>query len=353
MDHLRFFAAVLIVFFHLLAHHYHRFLHQWHFDVGVPVFFTLSGFLFFTIAVNSNSEINYWRFIYNRFLRIYPLIIFLFFITITLIKHFTVIGYLNLFGLNLADTDRVSWGIGDWGYQYLSFNWWTVGVEFVFYLVFPFIYRFYKANGVLYLFGLLLLILLFRYVFFVSELRDYGARALSVKLNYSVFGNFDIFITGMIAGHFYRYYLRDINRAGSVLFKLIFVCYVFFMFLFMRLYLDDFNQVFSTFVTGILSSGLIIFYILAFKRDSVISAVLSYCGTLSFSIYLLHNFIADALNALNRNYFLLQSVTLTLRQTALIQTVFITIPLILIVSSLTYYVIEKPFLNMRVTYFKE
>lgn len=126
LDHLRFLAAMLIVIFHLANG---NFVHYMHLDIGVPLFFTLSGYLFFTIADNrKDSEILYWKFLYNRILRIYPLITLLFLMTVVLIDNFNALDFNNLFGLNLPGAPRESWIIGDWGYKYLSFNWWTVVV---------------------------------------------------------------------------------------------------------------------------------------------------------------------------------------------------------------------------------
>lgn len=78
---------------------------------------------FFTIAYqHSNEKIIYWKFIYNRLLRIYPMIGLLFLMTIVIMDNFTAIDFINIFGLNLPVKARHSWFVADWGYEYLEFN---------------------------------------------------------------------------------------------------------------------------------------------------------------------------------------------------------------------------------------
>ncbi|WP_162896516.1 acyltransferase family protein [Cysteiniphilum halobium] len=352
LDHLRLYAAMMILFFHLLGSN--KIINYLHLDTGVPLFFTLSGFLFFVIARTNEKEINYWKFIYNRFLRIYPMIIFLFFISIVLMKKFTAIDYLNLFGLNFSNTEKVSWIAGDWGYQYLSFNWWTVGIEFIFYLIFPFLYKFYKLYGLRFLVQCLLLILLFRYGLYYSMIAEYGWEKLSILLNYSVFGNFDIFIVGMIAGHFFIKYKNShvfIRLFGS---KILCVIYIACMWFFLIYCINYFDPTSYPTIIGILCSFMIIFYVSSFAsiQSSLFSKTIAFLGSLSFSVYLLHSFVKDALVFINIEGWVSSYFNISLTTSAFLTCLLIYIPIIFIVSYLTYKTIEEPFLNMRVKYFR-
>jgi len=353
LDHIRFYAAAMIMIFHFANG---SLVHLLHFDIGVSLFFTLSGFLFFLIAANNENEIAYWKFIYNRFLRIYPLVIFLFFIAIAIMGSFTTIDFVNLFGLNLPEKERTDWFVGDWGYQSLSFNWWTIGVEFVFYLMFPFLFKFYKKQGVSYLISLALLIVLFKHGFYYALLEEHGWKKLSICLNYSVFGNFDIFIVGMIAGHFIHQ-KQDFFSYDVVKSKLFFMVYLVLMWFFLINYIDKFDAPLSPLITSILCALLVVFYISSFSNtcDTYFSRVLSLLGSLSFSIYLLHSFIKDSLVGLGisgqvenicMNYFSAES-------TIFLLALFLYIPVTLVISYFTFKIIEQPFLNMRVSYFKK
>jgi len=71
LDHLRFFAAMIVVIGHSLSLPF-NIGHS-----GVTLFFVLSGFIFTLITNGGEKKIDYKKFIYNRILRIYPLFIFL------------------------------------------------------------------------------------------------------------------------------------------------------------------------------------------------------------------------------------------------------------------------------------
>lgn len=354
LDHLRFFAALLIVVFHLVPEPAIRALHL---DIGVPLFFALSGFLFFTIATEKGGgELNFGKFIKNRFLRIYPLVIFLFFLTIMMTDDFTAIGYLNLFGLNLPGTGEVSWHGSDWGYRQLSFNWWTVGVEFIFYLLFPFLYRFYRKEGAGFLWRAIVLIALFRLGLYHAFLDDLGWKPLEIKFHYAVFGNFDIFLIGMLVAH---YGYRIVS--GSLLDRLsrskaIFLVYLGGMWVLLYYLTNVLDATTYPLVAGTLCSMLVLLYGRAFApyAGTRWSRALSFGGSLSFSIYLLHAFVRDALSGVGATDLFKATMSAALGPTigndSFVICVVLYLPCILAVSWLTFRTIEKPFLELRSVY---
>ena len=84
IDHLRFFAATLVIFHHfsgniavspdagLITNFFITWLQKG--STGVSLFLFLTGFLFCIISDIGNKKINYKGFIYNRILRIFPLL---------------------------------------------------------------------------------------------------------------------------------------------------------------------------------------------------------------------------------------------------------------------------------------
>ncbi len=354
LDHLRFFAALMIVVFHLVREPVVKALHL---DIGVPLFFALSGYLFFIIATEkAGSELDYGKFIKNRFLRIYPLVIFLFFLTIVVMDDFTTIDYVNLLGLNLPGTGEVSWHAGDWGYRQLSFNWWTVGVEFIFYLLFPFLYRFYRKEGAGFLWRAILLIALFRLGLYHAFMESLGWKALAIKLNYAVLGNFDIFLIGMLTAH-YMYRIKEGSALDMLAHsKAVCLAYVAGMGVFLYYLADIFDATTYPIVAGLLCSMLVLLYSRAFMHSTHApwSRALSFGGTLSFSIYLLHSFVRDALSGAGATDAFKAMAGTALGETMANNPFFLCfvlyLPCVLALSYLTYRTIEKPFLELRTAY---
>ncbi|EEZ5691579.1 TPA: acyltransferase [Escherichia coli] len=80
IDHLRFFAATFVVFVHSYTafggkksnNPFINFMLAG--DTGVTLFLVLSGFLFTIISNGGKKDISYKSFIFNRFIRIFPLL---------------------------------------------------------------------------------------------------------------------------------------------------------------------------------------------------------------------------------------------------------------------------------------
>lgn len=153
-DLLRLLAALQVVFLHAYGHlkisrdgisdYILEFIS---FFPGVPIFFTISGFLiYWTFDRNPHDKKNYFR---NRFLRLYPalwicflclVIAMLFFKTMTISDLWNqsllpwVIAQLTIGQFYTADLLR-SFGVGS-----PNGSLWTITVELQFYLIVPFIY---------------------------------------------------------------------------------------------------------------------------------------------------------------------------------------------------------------------
>ena len=158
LDHLRLLAALLVLVFHT----FHTYFGQWQpapyaavlglvteGHTGVALFFVLSGFLFMTIALQA-EHIAYGAFMRNRLLRIFPLFLFFFFVAISLQRDtFRAPDALYVLFSNIGKPPTSE--------HFITGAAWTISVEFTFYLVFPFLARFVRAEGAAYLLRLLLL----------------------------------------------------------------------------------------------------------------------------------------------------------------------------------------------------
>ncbi len=206
LDHLRLLAAALVFVFHV----YHVLYGHWQPNTdsgifgwvieghtGVSLFFVLSGYLFMTIAFRHNGAINYLGFIKNRFLRIFPLFLFVFFVAISLSRDsFQSPDWAYAFFSNLGQAPTSN--------HFITGTAWTISVEFTFYLIFPFLCRFAVARGPGYLWRLMFLLVLFKLGAWFSVDRP-------MHLYYStLLGRLDQFLIGMIAG-FASKFLIDKN----------------------------------------------------------------------------------------------------------------------------------------------
>ena len=195
VDHLRCLAAGLVFLFHLfhmVYGHWQPYPQAWAYgwivegQTGVGLFFVLSGYLFMTIALVHGGRISYGQFMRNRFLRIFPLFLFVFFISISMSRdQFQAADWAYVFFSNIGRAPTSN--------QFITGAAWTISVEFTFYLIFPFIARFTLENGYKYLLRLIVLIALFK-------LGAYFSVENPKHMYYStVLGRLDQFLVGMVA----------------------------------------------------------------------------------------------------------------------------------------------------------
>lgn len=194
LDHLRALAALLVFSFHaihLLHLHWQArpdlawlgFITEGH--TGVALFFVLSGFLFMQIALQG-GELRYSQFIKNRLLRIAPLFVVVFVIAISIRRNeFQAADWSYLLFTNLGSAPTSG--------HFITGPAWTIGIEFLFYLVFPFLALFTRQQGVSYLLRLLLLLVFFK-------LAAWPAISEPAHVYYStLLGRFDQFVIGLLA----------------------------------------------------------------------------------------------------------------------------------------------------------
>ncbi len=206
LDHLRFFAAVLVIFHHCrgpinyfgsitslndLASLWLR----WG-STGVSLFLVLSGFLFCVISDAGNKNIEYKKFIRNRILRIAPLATIFVFIAICVNQSEST--PMDIFRLLTLQLNTGSPGTG-WGYKlYPMGPIWTIAVEFQFYLIFPFLATFMSKDGVKTILGMIVAMILIK-----TSLVIFNGPGIYYRLYHSIIGRLDQLLIGMIAGYCY------------------------------------------------------------------------------------------------------------------------------------------------------
>ncbi len=357
LDHLRGFAAVLVLFFHGAHFISHKLAFGTPYDpanwpragnpfsallieghTAVSLFFLLSGFVF-TVG-SLEKKLNYLGFFRNRLLRTYPL--FLFFLVLGIAfnpDNFSIAAVMqSVFFLANSDT---AFNGGAFSYVF-----WSIAVEWHFYLLFPLLLFLLQRWGWRALLALLLAFLLLR-------LGAYLAGADMRNLSYyTIVGRIDQFLLGMLAGVYYRNYFMAGRRLDSVAVAgagLVLAV----LFGFNQLgggavnnYLWIFWPTLEAAAWGVFLIG---YLSLARHFHQWIGRALVAVGTISYSIYMGHYLVLD--------YFLRHDWESLLRvgsplATAVLNTLLLMLPLVLLLAATTYFCVERSFLQRRRKYMK-
>jgi peptidoglycan/LPS O-acetylase OafA/YrhL len=348
LDHLRFFAALLVVVWHaihsngIIAPSYvPKFWGLSIFEeghTGVALFITLSGFLF--QALGRNSDLDYVQFLRNRVLRIAPL-----FLTWVLFIYYTGTAdpaklFFSVFALLNRDTlPEVNTVLG---------GGWTIVVEFQFYLIFPFLLAFTRRYGLRYLCGLLALAIALRAGVW------YARDSVQMLAYWTMFGRIDQFLLGMIGCEVFFRHPR-LFRSRIALAGLIAVW---------ALLMHRFNElggfynhsgypstssiwVYFTTLEGFFYSSIAAFYLgIESRMPAALDKFFAWLGTLSFSFYLNHGIVIEIAYKIS----IAMGFTIIGFWRGLAFALIACIPLVTVVSAATYYLIEKPFLSLRRNY---
>jgi len=355
LDHLRGFAALLVLYFHGSHFIAHKIIYGTPYDpanwfqannpfsalvieghTAVSLFFVLSGFVF-TVG-SLHKELNYAGFFRNRFLRTYPL--FLFFLTLGIVfnpQNFDVLGLLQSV-LFLANSESAINGGA------FTFVFWSIAVEWHFYLVFPFLLLAVQRKGWIVLPAIIALFIVVRIIAFYqgADMRDIAY--------WSILGRIDQFLIGMLAGMFYLKKFQESSRFDmlAILATVLVLAAIFIFNQFGGGGLNNSVWIYWTTLEGFAWATFVLGYLsIARHYPKLINQGLVGLGTVSYSIYLVHYVVLDFF--MQRNWDTLISLENALG-TAVINVALVVMPIVILVSAITYYCIERPFLVRRSSY---
>jgi peptidoglycan/LPS O-acetylase OafA/YrhL len=330
LDHLRFLAAVIVLIFHAKVFYHFPgvkwipILDQGY--VGVSLFMVLSGFILTLITLGKDISVS--SFYTNRVLRIYPLFIFVvtagYFSTPEPRETAVNVDFMMSL-LPFSNLARLKYG--PFGGQL-----WSVMVEMQFYLLFPLLAFMLKVRGVtFYLFTILLMLIVRLSVFFLNG-------SIQEMAYFSIFGNIDIFLIGCMVGLVYQ------SIGNGVMPHYIWIS----AFIGMNIMLAGLNHfgfsnssmfwVLWPDVQGLIWAALIIAYLRSGRI--VLSGVWTYFGKISYSLYAWHILVWMVVVRFLPTPVISPYVTGAL----------IVLPLTVMLSALSFYVIETPFLLLRSRY---
>jgi peptidoglycan/LPS O-acetylase OafA/YrhL len=274
----------------------------------------------------------------NRVLRILPLYLLIFLVATSIGRDkFQPADLLYLFATNL--------GMAPTSGTPVTGAAWTISIEFLFYLVFPFLARFAMESGIRYLAGWLVLLLFFK-------LAAFGVNPNSTLMYFSTFiGRFDQFIIGMIAAMVYVRHSARLQRVAPLLVIVSIVLVMWNTALMHRL--ASFGSAPHApfwIVWSLLESAgwsLLIVGWVAFtpRLPALLERVLGHGGKISFSFYLLHMAL---LHALSTHVGLVRPFGVVWADALLMAGV--TYAMTWALATLSYHVVEEPFLRMRRRY---
>jgi|LakMenEpi03Aug12_release.lakeMendotaPanAssembly.Ray.scaffolds.fasta_scaffold279591_2 peptidoglycan/LPS O-acetylase OafA/YrhL len=363
LDAIRFFAALTVYFSHSLTHliisgkyqsFWVKFLLQLfsNGNIGVTIFFTLSGFLITYLLLNERKEngfIDIKKFYYRRILRIWPLyylvLIFSFFIYpffnfligindhsdanllyhLFFLSNFDLINILQLIGSNALLIQKVSW---------------SISVEEQFYLVWPILFLVFKNKtifiGVLVIFSLSILYK----IFYVNNYANFTYHTFSILVELSIGGLFALLL-------FYVTKIRWIIEKITTTQTLILVSLTLIIIgLNEEIFFMNYSNLIRVFTICTLT-GLIISiqcFSTVNRFNFSIFKLPTKWGKYAYGIYLFHPIILLILNKLFLNFGFETSNILTITIAVL------GLPLTVLISSYSYHHFETYFLSLKDKY---
>lgn len=287
---------------------------------GVVAFFVISAFTI-CMSIERDKVFSFKNYILKRFLRVAPMYYLILFIAFLLggNEYYTKLFNVNndVFSL-LYHMSFLNWFNAKHQNNFIGVEW-SVPIEFSYYLIIPFLLMFLKKSKGTLLFGLIIsgFVSLFGYFFYVNSSSEMLFNWSLIKYFFSfIFGIF-IYLIFISTDFFEKNKFLDLS--------LLILLFGFIMYVILGYGYKDF--VVTIFI------GLII---LACKRKSIVSVflfenrIIQYLGTISYSIYLTHMIFFYHLSQYFewfKNPYYVFIVTI-------------------IISSFTYYLVEKPFIDL-------
>lgn len=353
IDHLRAFAALLILVYHgfqLIGSHL---THGRAFGPDLPwpqpanplmavvveghsavaLFIVLSGFIL-SYGV-FDKELNYGGFLLARCARIYPMMIVCLALAVAT-GSFDLLLIIN----SLLPIDSRALVPSPFTSMF-----WAVKIELQCYLLFPALLWLLKSKGAHFLVLVLVLALALR------ALAVFGAGADPRDISYwTVAGRLDQFVIGILAAKGAREY--GLLRISPLCVLPAAVLVVSMLTLFNRLGgwpVQDTWRILFPPIEALVWAGLIVTYISAGRLlPAKIGTILVAVGTVSYSAYLLHPVVMEAV--IQRQLWL--PLAIRTDWNAIATSLLVVFPLVTGLATLAYHLIERPFMSMRPRYIR-
>lgn len=224
---------------------------------------------------------------------------------------------------------------------------WTIMVEFQFYLIFPFVVGFFSKKGFSYIFGVIGIAIIMRALIFML----YGT--VQDAAYWTILGRFDQFSLGMIAAVIHKAHKSLFSKPIWLLLSCI--ALVSWVYIFTKWCGGYYGQgspnststawIIGPTIESIFYGAVVLAYLhQKWNMPAQIEKSLAYLGAISYSIYIWHFPIVQIFQKYSTKM-PFDSVWLNFCA--------IVFPVIMIISSLSYHILEKPFFSLRTVYIKK
>jgi peptidoglycan/LPS O-acetylase OafA/YrhL len=337
LDHLRFFAALLVLMFHveLLSPRGAAFsipmIREGH--SGVGLFMVISGFILTVIAQGRPIELR--AFYVNRALRIYPV-----FALVVALGYFATpdprpssatLDFLVAM-LPVSNISRMSYGM-------YGGHFWSIAVELQFYLVFPVVALCVARRGAAWVAAAIGFAVLLRLLVLLSR------GSVHQLAYFSIFGALDAFLVGMVCGCIYVRGLRTVPLWWSAALLVLLNLALWGLFRGDFFHVDwaggraaspSWLWVVWPTIQALLFGALVLAYVGSAARIPL-GGVLAALGRYSYSIYAWHILVVMLVVELKLGWHPYLTGALTAA-------------LVVPVAAASYHLVEKPFLRLRHAY---
>lgn len=330
IDGLRAIAVISVILFHLgyLTNGY----------LGVDIFFVISGYLITGLVYNEveKNKFSVLNFYERRIRRIFPLVLFTTSIAFILGLIFMLPDDLenlsqSVFASNLSVNNILMkitsgdyWAVKN-DYKPLMHTW-SLGIEEQFYLLYPVIFFFLKGDRKKFILPLLFVLTILSLAFFLKS------NDASSKFYFLQYRFFELSIGGICSIYFSKpKTLLNFPKSHYILYFLL--ALVVFLLYVNSIKSNDIKVI----ITTILTAGILVLGGLHFENNALYKAIISNkvftgIGKISFSLYMWHHIVF----AFSR-YSLIEEITIGYAIALSI--------LVIVLSIISYYIIENPFRN--------
>ena len=308
--------------------------------LGVSLFLVLSGYVLTQSAIKNREVFTYSNFIKRRLFRIFPALVVLFILVITATRATsTPMDIIRLITLQFNTGNDLS----GWGNDVLPVGvMWTASVELQIYLLFPLLLALaMRPRGLRFLIEVCAFTLVLRFVF-LSYLENGWS-----DLYHTIFGRLDQFVLGMIVALFVSHKFSSSRIKSWTFFSLAVASFI---------ALGQFRGTYRDFYTStiggsasFLVEGLIFAIIIyTYQAPSIsipkrISDSLAWIGERSYSVYLFHLLVGRVIVSYLDQIGIWNPASLS---QAVLVTMLVVLPGVLLFSALSFRVIEKPFMEL-------